>query len=107
MALVSTPRQVYEYWRQTGECPACWQTIKHEIHLYNHWKRHHSDTAPTQINLFGSQSKGTSSEAKPRYWVWFQDKWVPVQMHVALAAMFHHRCVAVSKPQTQSKEARA
>ena len=100
--MTHTPRDVYKHWRRTGQCAACWQDIKHEMHLFNHWKRHHADDEPTQINLFSKDGTSQRGEVRPRYWVWFQNTWVPVQMHVALAAMYYKRCVAVSKP----KEAR-
>jgi hypothetical protein len=91
LPFIQTPQRVYDHYRETGRCLACHHQIKHEIHLYNHWKKHHVVAQPV------SAAAQRLIEPQPRYWVWFQDTWVPVQMHVALAAMIHKRCVAVEK----------
>jgi|SRR5579859_1974429 len=94
LPFVQTPQRVYEHYRETGRCLACHHQIKHEIHLYNHWKKHH---VVTDNQGCVSPAKQSPITVQPRYWVWFQDTWVPVQMHIALAAMINKRCVAVEK----------
>jgi hypothetical protein len=35
------PSDFYTYWNDYGKCKACNQDIRHEMHLYNHYRKYH------------------------------------------------------------------
>ncbi len=35
------PIKYYSYWFDYGRCIACKHEIRHEIHLYNHYRKYH------------------------------------------------------------------
>lgn len=37
------PINFYHYWHDYGRCLCCRQEIRHEMHLYNHYKKYHWD----------------------------------------------------------------
>jgi len=69
---VTIPKEFYTYWHDYGRCKACCQEIRHELHLYNHYKRYHYKVVP-------------------RFFVYFQYTWVEVnaiQYAVAKTPLF-------------------
>jgi hypothetical protein len=52
------PKQYHRYFYDYGRCLCCKQSLRHEMHAYNHYRKYHW---PREY---------------PRYYVWFTDCWV-------------------------------
>lgn len=80
---VIVPLDFHLFFTQTHSCMSCHQPIRHEMHLHNHWKKYHKEKVKKET---------------PRYFVWFQEKWIEVNMETCLAAMLEKRAWAITKP---------
>jgi len=39
---VMTPDNVFRYWWDYGRCISCRMVCRHELHLFNHWRKYHA-----------------------------------------------------------------
>jgi hypothetical protein len=77
------PQDYYHYWFDYGRCKSCRQEIRHELHLYNHYRKYH-----------------WHYRARLHYYVWYDmiQEWVEVspKQHKSIKRM-QQRPTAIAK----------
>jgi hypothetical protein len=85
---VRLPDEYHRYVRQHGTCPNCHQTLNHDMHAFNHWRRCHRHVEKS------SRSRVWT------YWAWKAgaQMWLEVSYPLYVACKRSGMCTARSKP---------
>jgi hypothetical protein len=80
---LTIPKDFYDFWHDYGKCIACRQDIRHEMHLYNHYRKYHTH----RMIVF-------------HYYVWYKEfqQWIEVSKYdlkKERATKFYKRPTAV------------
>lgn len=77
------PSNFYHYWHDYGRCIACKQEVRHEMHLYNHYRKYHWDFRTVL-----------------HYFVWYDmlQQWVEISRNAYISyRRMHQRPTAIAR----------
>jgi hypothetical protein len=91
------PNSYIGFYKDIGECVYCSQTLRHEMHAYNHFVRHHytPEMFPECEKKISERSE-TLKQQQPaqeqRYFIWDKaaQQWIEVYNPMALVFAFGH-----------------
>ena len=86
---VRVPKEYYEHYLATDECLNCRMKLRHTMHAFNHFKRHHLNSA---------KRKSAAANDRQRFYVWHKDKFVEVPVMACVLAQLQGKAVAYTKP---------
>lgn len=67
---IRVPQNYYRYWVLTGTCYGCYQDIRHELHLYNHYKKYHFVEPKPRFFYWNKYRKTWLETSSVMYWIY-------------------------------------